>query len=280
VEGKLSEAAKATAAEIKAALAMKHRGGRDYFLTEVKSGPTWQGAGLRILDAVAVRKSWAQPHITGYEVKISRGDFAGDAKFYTYLPLVHELYIAAPRGLIQREETPTEIGLIWYDPEKKGLTTKKKPPPRDIEVSADMLLYIIFSRLEPDRLPFHSSKAEYWRDWLEGKRSNRDLGRDVGGKMAREIARLEKELARSERFGRGGSEREAYDALVGVMMRNGLRDYDDPAEWLGLQFARGCSGALEEILSHAEAIKRAIGRAKANAGGPGQATATNRTSEP
>ena len=251
-----------TASEIKQALAVKHRGGRDFFLTEVKSGSTWDGRGLRILDAVAIRKSWTQPHITGYEVKTSRSDFVGDAKFYTYLPLVHALYIVTPQGLIQREETPLEIGLIWYSLDKKTLTTKKKPPPRKIEVSAEMLQYIIYSRLEPDRLPFYSSQAEYYRDWLENKRDNRSLGYAVKSKMISEITRLEEELKRSKRFGRGGCERETYDALINVMKDNGLPDWSDPVEWLTDQLKREYPKVLDDIEQQIGVITRAIDRAK------------------
>jgi len=258
----VSERQKVSANEIKKALAIKHDGVRDYFLTEVKSGSTWDGRGLRIIDAVAIRKSWTQPHITGYEIKVSRSDFTGDAKFYTYLPLVHALYIVTPQGMIQREETPTEIGLIWYDPDKKSLTTKKKPPPREIEVSVEMLQYIIYSRLEPDRLPFYSSKAEYFRDWLENKEDHRELGNLVRGKIRDEIRRLEHELRKAERFGRDGEERKTYEALLQVMRDNGLPDWNDPVEWLTDLLKREYPKVLDDIEQQIGVISRTIDRAK------------------
>ena len=118
---------KVTSTDIKRALAEKHW--RDFFLTEVKSGPTQLAVpgDLKILDGLAIRKSWTAPCFTGYEVKISRSDFLRDAKFYTYEELCNCLYIVCPKGMIERTELPESVGLMYYDPEKKTITTRKKP---------------------------------------------------------------------------------------------------------------------------------------------------------
>ena len=73
-----------TSTEIKIALSHKHI--KDFFLTECKSGSTWFSpvGDMKILDALAIRKSWASPCFTGYEIKVSRSDFLRDTKFYTY----------------------------------------------------------------------------------------------------------------------------------------------------------------------------------------------------
>ena len=151
---------KVTSADIKLALAEKHY--RDFFLTEVKSGPTQIAAvgSLKILDGLAIRKSWTNPCFTGYEVKISRSDFLRDAKFYTYEELCNCLYIVCPKGIIDRTEIPESVGLMYYDVDKKTISTKKKAIFRKIEYSPEMLLYIIFSRLSSDRYPFFSDKQE------------------------------------------------------------------------------------------------------------------------
>ena len=64
---------KVTSTEIKIALSYKHI--KDFFLTECKSGSTWftVPGDMKILDALAIRKSWANPCFTGYEIKVSRG---------------------------------------------------------------------------------------------------------------------------------------------------------------------------------------------------------------
>ena len=170
VEGQVSEmTAKVTSTDIKRALAEKHW--RDFFLTEVKSGPTQLSVpgGLKILDSLAIRKSWTAPCFTGYEVKISRSDFLRDAKFYTYEELCNCLYIVCPKGMIERTELPESVGLMYYDPEKKTITTRKKAIFRKIEYSPELLLYIIFSRLDSDRYPFFSTKQEYFKEYLARK---------------------------------------------------------------------------------------------------------------
>ena len=259
------------AAEIKIALANKHW--RDYFLTEVKSGSTYIGTGNRILDAVALKLSYTHPHITGYEVKVTRADFKRDAKFYTYLPLVHELYIVTPAGLVQREELPTEIGLMWYDPATEAIKVKKRPPPRDIEISVDMLLYIVYSRLDKERIPFYSTTAEHLRAWVDNKEDNYALAGRVKNKMTGEISRLESELRKADRF-QNGKGRERYEKLMGCLEAHGMRAWeDDPAKWLDEQLAReypeildDVQGSVTAIAQYINDITQKINRAKSGAG--------------
>ena len=184
---------KVTSTDIKRALAEKHW--RDFFLTEVKSGPTQLAVpgGLKILDGLAIRKSWTAPCFTGYEVKISRSDFLRDAKFYTYEELCNCLYIVCPKGMIDRTELPESIGLMYYDPEKKTLTTRKRAIYRKIEYSPELLLYIIFSRLDSDRIPFFSDRRQYFEAYVAGKTENRDLAREVKARIVADNARMERE---------------------------------------------------------------------------------------
>ena len=202
----MSENRKVTSAEIKIALAEKHVG--DFFLTECKSGSTWMTpkGGLKILDALAVRKSWTNTCFTGYEIKVSRGDFLRDAKFYTYEELCNCLYIVCPKGMIDRTELSESIGLMYYDPEKKALTTRKKAIFRSIEYSPDLLLYIIFSRLDSDRYPFFSSREEYFRAYVEHRKSCQELGHLVSSRLVQETAELSRQLEAVERFRRENNE--------------------------------------------------------------------------
>lgn len=191
---------KVTSTEIKIALADKHY--KDFFLTEVKSGSTWLSTvgEMKILDGLAIRKSWTNPCITGYEVKISRGDFLRDAKFYTYTELCNCLYIVCPKGMIDRAELPESVGLMYYDPEKKTITTRKKAIFRKIEYSPDLLLYIIYSRLDSDRYPFFSDKKSYFDAYLAGNIDNRILGRAIKTKLVQDNIRLEQEIETLRRF--------------------------------------------------------------------------------
>ena len=91
-------------------LAKRHT--NDMFFTEVKNGPTWLGRHNRI-DCLAIKKSWANPCITGYEVKVSRSDFVQDNKWQAYLHMCNELYFACPKGLIALDEVPENSGLKY-----------------------------------------------------------------------------------------------------------------------------------------------------------------------
>lgn len=174
---------------------------------------------MKRLDALAIRKSWANPCFTGYEVKVSRSDFLRDNKFYTYEELVNCLYIVCPKDMISRTELPESVGLMYYYPDKKTLITKKKAIYRKIEYSPDMLRYIIYSRLDSDRIPFYSSKEEYFKEWLERKRELRYFGHQVGSALAKHCVELEEEIETIRRF------KEAYDEykkIIAVLRKHNI----------------------------------------------------------
>lgn len=168
----------------------------DAFFTQVKNGPTHtaQRGELRILDGLAVKKSWAQPCLTGYEVKVSRSDFLSDDKWTDYLPLCHELYFVCPSGLIKPEEVGEEVGLIYYNGKSGSLATIKKAIYRNIELPTDMLYYIIMSRIEDDRHPFFSTQREMLEAWVEDKESRNRLAHRVRGKLWETIEKQQVEL--------------------------------------------------------------------------------------
>jgi hypothetical protein len=187
---------KVTSYEIKEALSKKHRS--EFFITECKNGSTWFGAHLRF-DALAIYKSWVHPCIRAYEVKVSRSDFLRDVKYQTYMPYCHELYFVVPKGLIEKAEIETEIGLIYYNPETGGLKTQRKATHRSIEINADMLLYILINRIDSDRAPFALHKEDMFSAWLKGKESTVRLGAQIKGKLFKENADLRERLRHLER---------------------------------------------------------------------------------
>ncbi|CEG28103.1 hypothetical protein [Bacillus sp. B-jedd] len=72
---------KITASEVKHVLSQKHS--QDFFLTEVKNGSTWMGKELAIMDALAIKKSWTKPCLTGYEIKTGKKNMRS-------IPYLHE----------------------------------------------------------------------------------------------------------------------------------------------------------------------------------------------
>lgn len=244
---------KVTSTDIKLALAEKHH--KDFFLTEVKSGSTWftSVGDMKILDGLAIRKSWSSPCFTGYEVKISRSDFLRDAKFFTYEELCNCLYIVCPKGMIDRTELQESVGLMYYDPEKKTLTTKKKAIYRKIEYSPELLLYIIYSRLDSDRYPFFSDKKSYYEAYLEGKGDNRLLGSAIKTRLVEDNIRLEREIEALSGFKRSYDE---YKEIKKVLEKHniyGWRSGGEAAE-LDKALTRKCPEDISIIREKLEGV--------------------------
>ena len=169
------------------------------------------------------------------------------------MPYCHEFYFVTPAGMVQRQEVEENIGLIWYNPKTGGLTTKKKAIHRDIEISSELLLYIIMNRLDSDRLPFTSDKAEYWREWLNEKISNRELGYQVKSKLLDKINEQEREL---QRFRDNKEDLEELKAINKVMEKHGIQSYWQRAKALDEALSREYPGELDTIQNQ---LKVALG---------------------
>lgn len=66
-------------------------------------------------DVAAVNLSRARPRSTIWEVKRTRSDFLADvrsAKYERYRPFCHQLYFAAPAGMLSKAEVPEGCGLV------------------------------------------------------------------------------------------------------------------------------------------------------------------------
>lgn len=176
-------------------LALSKRHEKDFWITEVKTGPTnWGNEPLHKIDGLAIKKSWANPCFTAYEVKVSRGDFLRDDKWPAYLSQCHQFFFACPAGLIQPEELADDVGLIWYDPEASRLRVRRKAVFRPIEIPPQLLYYIIMSRIESDRHPFFSSAREHLEAWVEDRGNRQRLSRMVTGKIADTIRQQERQI--------------------------------------------------------------------------------------
>jgi hypothetical protein len=74
--------------------------------------PQYTHGNLRI-DAILIDTD--KRTITGFEIKVSRGDFLADKKWAMYEEFCSSLAIVCPHGLIQSEEIPDPYGLLWID---------------------------------------------------------------------------------------------------------------------------------------------------------------------
>lgn len=188
---------KVTSTDIKLALTEMHKNRSTYFITECKTCSTYfpDPQGLLKFDGLAITKSYTSPNIIGYEIKVSRGDFKQDNKWHLYLQYCNEFSFVVPKGLISKEELPDNVGLIYYDPDKKTLRTIKKALYRQIEKPVGIYEYIIYSRLDEDRLPFYDSKVEYCKDYLKNEKDKRYVGAQLGSKLAKDLSEAENRLA-------------------------------------------------------------------------------------
>jgi len=188
------------------------------FLTQVKTGATWENRDLLIFDALAVARSWAHPRIIGYEVKVDRGDFLRDTKWPGYLKYCHEFYFVCPVGLIQPEELSPGVGLMYYMPEGERLITKRRAAHRDIELSWELFYYIAICRTDSDRHPFFSECREFLEAWVQDKQDTRRLGRAVGSRMAKELELLRERVEDLEsELGAQGNAKERLEQLQDLL---------------------------------------------------------------
>lgn len=213
---------KVTSTDIKKALAEYHE--KDFFITECKNGSTYfpPPQGLLKFDGLAIRKSYTGPCITGYEIKVSRGDFLQDAKWHLYLQYCNEFYFVVPNGLISKEELPDNVGLIYYNPETGLLKKRKKALYRQIEEPVGVYKYIIFSRLGNDRTPFYEERAEYAAAYLEDKAIKKSVGKRLGSKMAQDLGDA---LKRLERLQNAESKLERLKRIEEILEKNDVGRY-------------------------------------------------------
>jgi hypothetical protein len=122
------------------------------FYSEVKNGPSWgqKGSKLYIMDAVSIKKSWSRPCIEGYEIKVSRSDFLRDKKWHNYQAYCNKFSFVCPPGVIELDELPGDVGLIYYSPEHDTLFTKRRAMYRKIDMQSKevlgMLMYLAMYR--------------------------------------------------------------------------------------------------------------------------------------
>jgi len=210
-----------THGEIVALLAKRHS--KDVFVPECKTGPTWYGNPIR-LDAWAMPRSWAHWDTWGYEVKASRADFLQDDKWPRYLDYCHHFAFVCPWEMIKVSEVPEGAGLIWVTSGGHRLHTKVKAPRREIEVPAELLIYILMSRtvvcgrLMDDGIPHGADRERslaYWREWLVQKEESREIGYRVSSALAARVAQADSDLrvAKTMMERVGGVDKELQEQL-------------------------------------------------------------------
>jgi hypothetical protein len=165
--------------------ALRKRYSDHIFASQVKLG----SAGTKIIDAVAIKKTWTPVTAIGFEIKVSRYDFVNDNKYPEYMKACTNFYFVVPNGIIKDDEIPKEVGLMIYYPDSGTLKIKKKAPYLNNEVSTEMLLHIMFWKFEKYNAP--KTRQEYLDD-LKAKMESQQYGIEI----AMKISNLEDQLKR------------------------------------------------------------------------------------
>lgn len=173
-----------TAMDINCALASRYRRDGDGYWTEISV--TEPNDTVLRLDGVALEVNWrGDTWISGFEVKVSRGDFLRDAKYLRYKDYADDLTLVCPARMIDRSEVPEPVGLMYYDPSKRTLRYRRKPNPShgDTRQVEHRLLKKLAASERPDRYGHYETAAEYVAQ-REGDERHRPCARDEDGVAA------------------------------------------------------------------------------------------------
>lgn len=210
------------AQDIISLLATKHA--RDIFVPQCKDGPSW-GGGPSIMDAWAMKRSWANPLTIGYEVKISRRDFLADDKWHGYLDYCNEFYFVCPSGLIDPAEVRADVGIMWAT--GKRVWRKRKAHRRDVEIPELFYRYILMCRTRIVS-PYENEGIdgrEFWQRWLADKKEKKILGYEVSRRIHEKYEADVMKVRRDQR------ELEArlkdFEAITKLLERAGI----NPESW-------------------------------------------------
>lgn len=241
--------------EIKKALSERHT--QDFFGVEIPCG---QGGSQRF-DAYAIKRSWANKKYTGYEIKVSRGDFLQDDKFRGYLPFCNEFWFVCPKDMIKKEEVPEGCGLIYVYPDTFAMRKIVRPKFRDIKDPVEILLHVIFWKTASQEYPFFNSKREYFKTWLENKKFDYLLGRQVSKYMTEQISKTEGIIAENEKL---KIKLQVYEEIKTILKDKGFSAFaeqnfpDRLREALSYSIPKQAKANIESILRCATALSESF----------------------
>jgi hypothetical protein len=218
--------------QVKAALAARHK--EDLYAEEVTCGPA---GGLR-LDAWAMPRSWANFETVGYEVKVTHADWAGDRKLGQYRDYVHRMWVACPWGLIQPEEIPEGVGLLWVAKTGTRAVCKRRAPELEAPKHTGPMISAFINRGEivrGSRASFRFDGADgsaeqrrrIAREFLDGRITDRELGRELGLGIAKKLASMAKELEQQRRA--AATRQRESEWLEGTAKSNGWKSAQEAA---------------------------------------------------
>lgn len=187
-----------TSNDIKEILETRHKNNGDIFIAECKVGGTWNSGfenKCYRLDGWAMKKSWTNPTVWGYEIKVNRNDFLNDDKWQNYLPYCTDFYFVCPKGIIKPEELQENVGLLTVHGTR--LYTAKKAIRRNVNIPNDLYRYIMMNRVlikkEYDDNFKDTHRVEFYKQQLalikEGKEVGWQLSSAIKNMADKEISK-------------------------------------------------------------------------------------------
>ncbi len=207
---------------------LRCRHSEDVFVDECKDGPTHGRRHLR-LDAWAMRRSWVNACISGYEIKVARSDFVRDDKWRGYLPLVNEFYFVAPRGVVDKDELAPEAGLLEVSKNCRRLTCRKKAMYTDAPDAEMAMRYILMSRVKIFPPNFYSANTlEDWQLWLASRKRSKEIGYEVRCRLSEDAKQVVLDAVRAA--GKAVQDCKRWEKIQKWLERNGF-DVDGTEGW-------------------------------------------------
>lgn len=248
------------------ALTNKHSD--DLAVAECKDGKSWDRKMAR-LDLWVMPRSYSPLRFIGYEIKVSRQDFLRDTKWQAYLPMCNELYFATPWKLVQPEEMPEGVGLVWITKKGSRVICKRKAAHRDIEPPLGTLLYVLMSRARIVNEIADDSRAariERYRQYVEDRASGYKLGQVVRHETMMRIRAAEAVAADAKK--RADKLEWAAEALEEIGYDKTRQSYiGDARTRLKDRINRALNGDADALLRQLKSVRDAADKAVAILGG-------------
>lgn len=204
------------------------------------------------LDGVTMSIDWNNDMwLSGYEVKVSRSDFLRDAKYLRYKDFVDDLTLVCPARMIDRNEVPEPVGLMWYYPDapagRPRLKYRRKPDPSngDTRQIEHRLLKQLAQRVSYGDRPGRYGRYDTAKELVDQRLSMKNIGGLLGSRMAERLQELER-LQETREVRRLKAQSDAYERLVDILYRHG---YDQITRWSRVDDLDAQLDALDKALS-------------------------------
>lgn len=189
---------------------------------------------FRRIDYWAMKMSLYNGMPKGYEIKVSRSDFTRDEKWQDYLPFCEQFFFVCPSGLIQPEELPTDVGLLWVAKTGSRLFTKRQAVQREMHPSnLTIMLMRAHKKIRYEGvLQTRASRIKEWKKQLEGKEIGWDISRIISERADIEIEETRKE--NNKLSDENGYLRDVKKMLERYNIKPDWRAHEKLAEAIGL----------------------------------------------